>query len=94
MTTNTDGIAQASAAPLPADPITSFFSTILEPGSSLHPTFLLIVDGAFLFLVLTLLSLAFVTSGNIHILALTVLSLGLWGSVKWCAANPRFGSLS
>ena len=94
MATTTDVIAQASVAPLPADPITSFFSTILEPGSSLHPTFLLIVDGAFVFLVLTLLSLAFLTSGNIHIVALTVLSLGLWGSVKWYAANPHYGFLS
>ncbi|KAF8974774.1 hypothetical protein BDZ97DRAFT_1647461 [Flammula alnicola] len=62
---------------------TSFFSNILQPGSSLHPTFLLIVDCAFLILLLVFVTLAFLTRGNLHIFALIVIELGLWGSVKW-----------
>jgi hypothetical protein len=61
----------------------SFFDTILTPGSSLHPTFLLVLDGAFAALFLVLTSLAFLTAGNVHILALMGIELALWGSVKW-----------
>lgn len=60
----------------------SFLANILKPGSSLHPTFLAILDGAFVFLFLTLLSILFLTA-NIHIFALMVIELGLWASVKW-----------
>ncbi|KAJ3807735.1 hypothetical protein EV368DRAFT_28878, partial [Lentinula lateritia] len=61
----------------------SFFSDILKPGSSLHPTFLLILDAIFFALLLTLLGLVFATAGNIHLIFLTVIELGLWASVKW-----------
>ncbi|TFK43140.1 hypothetical protein BDQ12DRAFT_674468 [Crucibulum laeve] len=61
----------------------SFFATILEPGSSRNPVFLAILDGAFIFLLLVLLSLAYLTSGNPHIFALIGIELCLWGSVKW-----------
>jgi hypothetical protein len=61
----------------------SFFSDILKPGSSLNPTFLLILDGAFTLLLLVLLSLAYLTAGNFHIFALTLIELALWASVKW-----------
>jgi uncharacterized membrane protein len=61
----------------------SFFANILEPGSSLNPTFLLIVDGVFTFLFLVFIALAFMTAGNIHILALMGIELALWASVKW-----------
>jgi len=61
----------------------SFFSTILEPGSSLHPTFLLVVDCAFLILLLVFIILAFLTPGNPHIFALMGIELCLWFSVKW-----------
>ena len=60
-----------------------FFSTILKPGSSLNPTFLLIVDGAFTFLLVVFITLAFLTAGNIHIFALMGIELALWASVKW-----------
>ncbi|PPQ95508.1 hypothetical protein CVT26_008536 [Gymnopilus dilepis] len=66
-----------------ADSLASFFSNILSPGSSLHPTFLLIVDCAFLLLLLLFITLAFVTSGNPHIFALMGIELCLWASVKW-----------
>lgn len=59
------------------------FSDVLKPGSSLDSTFLLILDGAFTFLLLVLISLAYLTSGNIHIFALTAIELALWASVKW-----------
>ena len=58
-------------------------SHILTPGSSLHPTFLLIVDVVFVFLLLVLILLAFVTGGNFHFFVLIFVSLGLWASVKW-----------
>ncbi|KAJ4472295.1 hypothetical protein J3R30DRAFT_3299027 [Lentinula aciculospora] len=61
----------------------SFFSNILTPGSSLHPTFLLTLDVIFLALLLTLLGLVFATAGNIHLIALTGIELALWASVKW-----------
>lgn len=61
----------------------SFFSDILEPGSSLNPTFLAILDGAFVCLFLVLAVLAFLTSGNPHMFVLMGIELGLWGSVKW-----------
>jgi hypothetical protein len=63
---------------------TPFFSQILKPGSSLHPTFLLIVDCAFLLLLLVFIALIFITGGNLHVFALIAIELGLWGSVKWC----------
>ncbi|KIM91002.1 hypothetical protein PILCRDRAFT_1228 [Piloderma croceum F 1598] len=67
----------------PSDDSESFFSTILKPGSSLHPTFLLIVDGAFAFLLVVFIALAFMTAGNIHIFALMGIELALWASIKW-----------
>jgi len=62
---------------------TSFFANILQPGSSFHPTFLLIVDCAFLALLAVFVALVFLTSGNLHIFALITIELCLWGSVKW-----------
>ncbi|KAF9481966.1 hypothetical protein BDN70DRAFT_875589 [Pholiota conissans] len=62
---------------------TSFFSQILKPGSSLHPTFLVIVDCAFLLLLLVFITLIFLTNGNLHVFALIAIELGLWASVKW-----------
>ncbi|KAF8901695.1 hypothetical protein CPB84DRAFT_1777214 [Gymnopilus junonius] len=78
-----------SASPPPDESVeansgpSSFFANILKPGSSLHTTFLLIVDCAFLLLFLLFVVLAFVTSGNPHILALMGIQLCLWASVKW-----------
>ena len=61
----------------------SLFENILTTGSSLNPTFLLIVDGTFLLLFVVFIGLAVATRGNIHILALMAIELGLWGSIKW-----------
>lgn len=63
--------------------IESFWPDILKPGSSLNPTFLAALDGIFAALLLVLLSLAYLTSGNPHLFALTGIELGLWASVKW-----------
>lgn len=63
---------------------TSFFATLLTPGSSLHPTFLLILDVAFAFLLGIFLALVWLTSGSIHIFVLIGIELCLWASVKWC----------
>ncbi|KAK0490548.1 hypothetical protein IW261DRAFT_20230 [Armillaria novae-zelandiae] len=61
----------------------SFVSQILTPGSSLHPTFLLILDLSFAVLLVVLVLLLFLTSGNVHIIALIGIELALWASVKW-----------
>jgi len=63
----------------------SFFAAVLEPGSSLNPTFLAILDVAFACLFVVLLVLALLTSGNLHVFVLLGIELGLWASVKWCA---------
>ena len=60
-----------------------FFGTILEPGSSFNPTFLLVVDGVFAFLLAVLVAFAILTRGNIHLIFLTIIELALWASVKW-----------
>jgi uncharacterized membrane protein len=72
----------------------SFFADIIKPGSSLNPTFLLILDGAFSFLFFVLLSLAFLTSGNPHIFALMGIEIALWGSVKWYVQLHAFSWVS
>jgi hypothetical protein len=58
-------------------------STILAPGSSLSPTFLIVIDDVLASLVLTVLSLVVVTGGNVHIIALLLIELALWASIKW-----------
>jgi hypothetical protein len=60
-----------------------FIGTILQPGSSLNPIFLHILDGAFVALFLVFIMLAVMTSGNPHIFALMFIELALWASVKW-----------
>jgi hypothetical protein len=73
----------ATMAPTNDETEESFFSNILKPGSSLNPTFLAILDGAFVCLFCVLLVLAYLTAGNPHMFALMVIELGLWASVKW-----------
>ena len=68
----------------------NFISTILKPGSSLHPTFLFIVDAAFLCLLLVLVTLVFLTAQNPHIFALIFIEFCLWGSVKWYNKSNLF----
>lgn len=60
-----------------------FLDTVLTPGSSLHPTFLLILNGAFALLLCVFLGLLALTRGNIHIFALICIEGCLWASVKW-----------
>lgn len=62
---------------------TGFIGTLLEPGSSLNPVLLNILDAAFVALLLVFVMLAFVTGGNPHIFVLTFIELALWASVKW-----------
>lgn len=60
-----------------------FLSNILEPGSSLNPTFLLAVDGVLALLSVTLGSLVIITGGNVHVIAMLVIALALWASIRW-----------
>lgn len=76
--------SQAPAAPLDDQ---SFFSTLLAPGSSLHPTLLLSLDIAFVALFLLFVSLAVATNGNVHILVLMSIEVALWASVRWCVSS-------
>jgi hypothetical protein len=69
------------ASPSPSD--SDFFSNILAPGSSLNPTFLLVVDGVLALLFVTLGTLVSVTGGNLHLIALLFIVLALWVSIKW-----------
>jgi ER protein Pkr1 len=62
----------------------NFTATILKPGSSFNPTFLAILDGVFACLLLLLVALALLTSGNLHVFFLLAIELSLWASVKWC----------
>ena len=78
-----DSIADAPAVVGAIDGVASFFDNILKPGSSLNPTFLAVLDGAFALLFIILASLAFLTSGNIHLFFLMTIELALWASVKW-----------
>ncbi|KAI5894054.1 uncharacterized protein SCHCODRAFT_02700610 [Schizophyllum commune H4-8] len=66
----------------------SFFANILTPGSSFHPTFLLIADAAFLGLFFVLLALLFVTK-SLHFAVLILVEAGLWLSVKWFVNELR-----
>ncbi|KIJ70262.1 hypothetical protein HYDPIDRAFT_77211 [Hydnomerulius pinastri MD-312] len=60
-----------------------FFSSILKPGSSLHPTFLLAVDCAFAVLFLVFVWSSYLTRGNVHFFFLMAIEVALWASVKW-----------
>ena len=62
----------------------AFISNILKPGSSLHPNFLRILDGAFVMLLAVLLAMLWLSSGNLHVVALIAIEVALWASVKWC----------
>ncbi|KAI0698907.1 hypothetical protein BC835DRAFT_1412918 [Cytidiella melzeri] len=75
----------SSGSPPPNGPTTNsnFLDNILTPGSSLDPTFLLILDGAFGTLLCVFLGLLYLTGGNIHIFALIGIEGCLWASVKW-----------
>jgi len=70
-----------SESPPPTD--SDFLSNILAPGSSLNPSFLLVVDVVLALLSLTLGSLAIATGGNVHLIALLFIALALWMSIKW-----------
>ena len=61
----------------------SFLAEVLSPGSSFHPTFLLILDVAFASLLCVFLALLFLTRGNPHIIVLIGIEGCLWASVKW-----------
>ncbi|KAL1743318.1 ER protein Pkr1-domain-containing protein [Schizophyllum fasciatum] len=86
-----DGAASPHDAATAADPASasqSFFANILSPGSSFHPTFLLIADAAFVALFFVLLALLFVTR-SLHFAILILVEAGLWLSVKWFVNELR-----
>ena len=63
--------------------VSGFFSFVLKPGSSLHPSFLLAVDCAFAILFLVFAWLAYLTNGNLHFFFLMGIEIALWASIKW-----------
>jgi hypothetical protein len=80
---NTSQRGPRSESESPSAVDNDFLSNILAPGSSLNPTFLLVVDVVLALLSLTLGSLAIVTGGNVHLIALLFITLALWVSIKW-----------
>ncbi|KAI0068900.1 hypothetical protein BV25DRAFT_1910635 [Artomyces pyxidatus] len=58
-------------------------ATVLAPGSAFNPVFLAIVDGVLALLAITFIALAYLSGGNLHILALLCIELCLWASIKW-----------
>jgi len=64
----------------------SFFATLLNPGSSLHPTFLILLDGAFVAL-LSIFVILLCLTRSLHIVVLMGIELALWASVKWYVRN-------
>ncbi|KAF8592373.1 hypothetical protein K439DRAFT_1610191 [Ramaria rubella] len=84
-----DTAANSEALAQSLNDIPTVVSHILTPGSSLHPTFLLVVDGVFVFLLLVLFSLLIVTGGNLHFVALICITSALWASVKWFVHELR-----
>ncbi len=74
------GRAQTKKAHVPDN---DFLSAVLTPGSSLNPTFLLIVDGVLALLALALVSLIVAPRGSVHSIALLLVERALWVSIKW-----------
>ena len=83
MDSDVNTAAGAAETPVAEDPLNNFFSGILAPGSSLNPTFLLVLDGALATLLVVLLSLFVITKYNPHLLFLSVIGICLWASIKW-----------
>ena len=83
MNSNVNTAASAAETPVAEDPLNNFFSGILAPGSSLNPTFLLVLDGALATLLVVLLALFVITKYNPHLLFLSIIELCLWASIKW-----------
>ncbi|KAK0554798.1 hypothetical protein OC845_000620 [Tilletia horrida] len=61
--------------------IDSVFESILQPGANAPTVHLMNISFYALFLCLA--GLAFMTSGNIHVVFLLVISVGLWASINW-----------
>ncbi|TBU32193.1 hypothetical protein BD311DRAFT_804227 [Dichomitus squalens] len=81
--------AAAAETSIAEDPLSEIFSGILAPGSSLNPSFLLVLDGALATLLLVLLGLFFITNYNPHLLFLSIVELCLWASIKWFVSVLR-----
>lgn len=77
--------AENSALHIP-EPVEALVSHILTPGSTLNPQFLLVLDGAFVMLLVILLVLLVLT-WSIHFVALICIELGLWASVQLYVCN-------
>jgi hypothetical protein len=52
-----------------------------EPDPSFNPTYLLVIDGAFVSLFVVPVVLAVLTRDNLHLIFLTLIELALWVSV-------------
>lgn len=78
----------------PSNPLESLVDHIMTPGSTVvSPTFLLMVDitlGSLLFLFLALLVLTW----SFHFVALGVITVGLWGSVKLCVVLVKVSCIT
>src|SRR6266852_3494361 len=77
-----DPIRPSDTSELTNNPLGSFIDHVMTPGSTIvSPTFLLMVDVTLLSLLFLFLSLVVLTWSP-HFVALGIITLGLWGSVK------------
>jgi ER protein Pkr1 len=69
----------------------AIFSSLFQPGlnAPLHN----LMNFTFFALFLVLFVLVFLTGGNIHVIVLLTISIGLWASVNWCDQNQDTESL-
>ncbi len=86
MDTQENQLESTIGSDIPA-PIGNVVSHIMTPGSSLNPTFLLLLDCS-LGLLLTVFLLLLAMSKSLHFVALILIELGLWASVKLYASLP------
>ena len=85
-----DPIRPSDTSQLTNKPLGSFIDHVMTPGSAIvSPTFLLMVDVTLLSLLFLFLSLLVLTWSP-HFVALGVITLGLWGSVKLCVVLVIF----
>ncbi|KDN40032.1 Pkr1-domain-containing protein [Tilletiaria anomala UBC 951] len=65
----------------------ALFSSLFQPG--LNPPLHNLMNFTFYALFVSLAALIFLTSGNVHVIALLTIAVGLWASVNWFLAELK-----
>ncbi|KAF8341423.1 uncharacterized protein EI90DRAFT_3116559 [Cantharellus anzutake] len=85
---SSDGLLKSKTSSNRTPSIENAVSHIMTPGSSLDPTFILLLDCS-LGLLLSVFVLLLIMSKSLHFVALIAIELGLWASVKLYVAELR-----